>query len=719
AVDTLKPYQEIDLGMLDATSQTWTAPYQSDWAIAIGSFSSDLPDPVEPDAPSGLEASAIAPGRIDLAWNAPYTGGSPITGYRIQRKAEDAEDFIDLERDTGNAGTTYIDFSVNPDTTYTYRISAINEIGESPFSNTASATAGDFSQSPLTLTDFGAVGDGAADDTQALREAIAHAADRNLPLTIPVGDYLITEDIVIDRPIHFVGEGNGASDFTSNGGDARFYIRESGTSFTDIGFKEMIAPIVLESRSGYLLENITFDRCRFENIQVHHGNRGVIGLARGRSSERPHPIRNLVIRESIFKNIDSNAINIRGNIAHAQIVDNEFTGIINDPETNSSRDTFVIRLGDPGADYAAGQGHHLITGNTIRNIRKSTAEGNLIGILLYGDSNVIRENLIENIDGTDDGLDTSAIFISGSFNEIIDNTIRNIRGVGSFGAIHLQGEMTEGNRQNIVADNTFENIHGMFAIESHSSDFTVSDNEIRHSPVGALAHRAGTNLSVSGNTFSSANVLVQTAAGEATFSNNEFLESALILSENLETVANRNQILVNENLFRRTEIDSPNPMIQLSDNVAENKISIYDNRFEDLTEVAAGSPLIDLSSGGTLATVKIVRNEVVLPNEDAEFAATDSPNETISDNEIVYGVPSPSLDETLHLEKNRTDDSFSLSWNGKAGFQYQVQFSPDLKNWSPHGDSIPGNDREIRVNDLPTGAGDSMFYRVIIEESDA
>src|SRR5690625_3790413 len=47
AVDTLRPYEEIDLGMLDAANQTWSAPYQSDWAIAIGAFSSDLPDPVE------------------------------------------------------------------------------------------------------------------------------------------------------------------------------------------------------------------------------------------------------------------------------------------------------------------------------------------------------------------------------------------------------------------------------------------------------------------------------------------------------------------------------------------------------------------------------------------------------------------------------------------------------------------------------------------------
>jgi len=36
AVDTKKEYVEIDLGTLDPTNQVWAAPYQSDWAIAVG-----------------------------------------------------------------------------------------------------------------------------------------------------------------------------------------------------------------------------------------------------------------------------------------------------------------------------------------------------------------------------------------------------------------------------------------------------------------------------------------------------------------------------------------------------------------------------------------------------------------------------------------------------------------------------------------------------------
>ena len=36
AVDTKAGYQEVDIGKLSPTNQTWTAPYTSDWAIAVG-----------------------------------------------------------------------------------------------------------------------------------------------------------------------------------------------------------------------------------------------------------------------------------------------------------------------------------------------------------------------------------------------------------------------------------------------------------------------------------------------------------------------------------------------------------------------------------------------------------------------------------------------------------------------------------------------------------
>src|SRR5690606_20135518 len=100
---------------------------------------------------------------------------------------------------------------------------------------------------------------------------------------------------------------------------------------------------------------------------------------------------------------DASAINVRGNIGAAQIVNNQFIDLVNDPDNATDADTFAIRLGDPGDGYMDGQGGHLIEKNLIRNLQKSTADGNLIAILLYGDNSIIRDNVIEQIDGTDAG----------------------------------------------------------------------------------------------------------------------------------------------------------------------------------------------------------------------------------------------------------------------------------------------------------------------------
>ena len=38
AIDTKQPYRELDLGQLEPKLQTWKAPHESDWAIAVGDF---------------------------------------------------------------------------------------------------------------------------------------------------------------------------------------------------------------------------------------------------------------------------------------------------------------------------------------------------------------------------------------------------------------------------------------------------------------------------------------------------------------------------------------------------------------------------------------------------------------------------------------------------------------------------------------------------------
>ena len=92
-----------------------------------------------PSAPRSLTAAATKSG-IALTWAAPSsTGGSAITGYRVYRGT------------TAGTGTLYVsygpdaigmtDTAVTKRTTYFYRVTAVNALGESVATAEVSATA--------------------------------------------------------------------------------------------------------------------------------------------------------------------------------------------------------------------------------------------------------------------------------------------------------------------------------------------------------------------------------------------------------------------------------------------------------------------------------------------------------------------------------------------------------------------------------------------------
>ena len=89
-------------------------------------------EPAEPPAkPTGLSATA-SHDQVVLTWDDPQDDS--ITGYVILRRVRENDvggEFSVLVPDTGTAATTYTDDTVVAETTYTYRIKAINEYGVS------------------------------------------------------------------------------------------------------------------------------------------------------------------------------------------------------------------------------------------------------------------------------------------------------------------------------------------------------------------------------------------------------------------------------------------------------------------------------------------------------------------------------------------------------------------------------------------------------------
>ena len=105
----------------------------SRWARA------DTPSPPVLAKPTGLTA-APSHDHVVLSWDDPQDDS--ITGYVILRRNRATTapgEFTELVADTGSAATTYTDDSVSADTSYTYKIRAINEHGVSELSRWARA----------------------------------------------------------------------------------------------------------------------------------------------------------------------------------------------------------------------------------------------------------------------------------------------------------------------------------------------------------------------------------------------------------------------------------------------------------------------------------------------------------------------------------------------------------------------------------------------------
>src|SRR5213080_3617904 len=95
------------------------------------------PPPTPPSAPTNLVATG-GNAQVGLTWQAPGSnGGSPITNYKIYRGGAPSTETL---LTTVGAVTSYTDTAVTNGVTYYYQVSAVNNVGEGPRSNEASAT---------------------------------------------------------------------------------------------------------------------------------------------------------------------------------------------------------------------------------------------------------------------------------------------------------------------------------------------------------------------------------------------------------------------------------------------------------------------------------------------------------------------------------------------------------------------------------------------------
>ena len=88
-----------------------------------------------PAAPAGLTATPASPTQINLAWN----DVANETGFRVERAPAAGGPWAEIANLPGGT-TSYANTSLNSQTTYFYRVRAVNSGGFSPYSQAASAT---------------------------------------------------------------------------------------------------------------------------------------------------------------------------------------------------------------------------------------------------------------------------------------------------------------------------------------------------------------------------------------------------------------------------------------------------------------------------------------------------------------------------------------------------------------------------------------------------
>ena len=105
-----------------------------------------------PIAPTSLMAVAASSTQIDLFWTASAEGGSVLTGYTMQYNKTGETAFGESITDIVADATSYSHVSLDAGAEYTYRLVAINDVGDSDPSNEISATTHDVPVAPTSLT---------------------------------------------------------------------------------------------------------------------------------------------------------------------------------------------------------------------------------------------------------------------------------------------------------------------------------------------------------------------------------------------------------------------------------------------------------------------------------------------------------------------------------------------------------------------------------------
>ena len=145
--DQYKAYDDVMTGI--GESPTADEPLFLLW-LTRTYFRTQAPPAQPPVAPTALVAQAVSAGQINLHWT---DNSTSETSFRIERAPNNgtqAGTYTEIATTPADVAA-YSDVGLTPNTTYWYRVSAVNAAGSSAPSNSVQATTGSVAIQPMTV----------------------------------------------------------------------------------------------------------------------------------------------------------------------------------------------------------------------------------------------------------------------------------------------------------------------------------------------------------------------------------------------------------------------------------------------------------------------------------------------------------------------------------------------------------------------------------------
>ncbi|MDI3340500.1 MAG: right-handed parallel beta-helix repeat-containing protein [Sphaerobacter sp.] len=296
----------------------------------------------------------------------------------------------------------------------------------------------------VNVRDFGAAGNGRADDTSAISAALATAKRRGARLYVPAGTYRVTRTVVIDSPLRITGEGRDAVTIAGVGTmDILAITRTSGVEIAGLTLTNL-SDSAEWGEAIHLTDasDITIQQCRFTHLPDT-----AVGLIR---------------------------------VARVTVADCEFSDVQGSG----------VRLHDPGAGGA--NAYVYVRGNTFKDVAKWDAAGHA-AVQAHGGAGFtqahvwVENNYVESrsvgigLDAVDyatvinnrivgNGVRGEGIAFTGAHNRIEGNQINNAYAAG----ILVWGVNYRAIADNVIQGNTcWDNAQGIAIV--CGQDGTVID----------------------------------------------------------------------------------------------------------------------------------------------------------------------------------------------------------------------------------------------------